>query len=53
MLHNNGLYACENKIITPFCVILYFDDLKFFGKTRDYRSIGSIGQSEFTNICFS
>ena len=27
MLHNNGLYVCENTIIVPFCVILYFDDL--------------------------
>ena len=39
MLHNNGLYVSENKITAPFYVILYFDDLKFFGKTRIWSDI--------------
>ena len=34
MQQNNGSYVCVNKIIAPVCVILYFDDLKFFGKTK-------------------
>ena len=39
MLQNNGLHACENKIITPFCVIHYFEDLKFFRKTKIWSKI--------------
>ena len=33
-MYNYGLRVCNNKIIAPFCVVLYFDDLKFFGKTK-------------------
>ena len=39
MLQNNGLYVCENKIIEPFYVILYFNDLKFFKKTKIWNEI--------------
>ena len=37
MLHHNGLYVCENKIIGTFCVILYSNNkLSFEGVTVNY-----------------
>ena len=47
MLQNNGLHACENKIITPFCVIHYFEDLKFFRKTKIWSKIHNINARFF------
>ena len=50
MLQNNGLHACENKIITPFCVIHYFEDLKFFRKTKIWSKIHNINSGVASSI---